>query len=60
MRIRFATTLFLILYLCTVGMGAKDDNKSEQYNYFRGYVGMISGQIQSISYNPRRVQVNQL
>ena len=49
LRIQFSATLLFIVFLCKVGMGAKDDNKSEPYNYFRDYVGLNAGQIQSIS-----------
>jgi hypothetical protein len=49
LRIQFAATLLIIFLLCKVGMGAKDDNKSEPYNYFRDYVGLNAEQIQSIS-----------
>ena len=49
LRIRFAVTLLLVFFLCKVGMGARDDNKSEPYNYFRDYVGLNDEQIQSIS-----------
>jgi hypothetical protein len=49
LRIQFAATLLFTFLLCKVGMGAKDDNKSEPYNYFRDYVGLNAEQIQSIS-----------
>jgi hypothetical protein len=49
LRIQFAATLLVTFLLCKVGMGAKDDNKSEPYNYFRDYVGLNAEQIQSIS-----------
>jgi hypothetical protein len=49
LKIQIAATLLVILLFCQVGMGAKDDNKSEPYNYFRDYVGLNAEQIQSIS-----------
>jgi hypothetical protein len=49
LRIQFAATLLFIFLLCKVGMGAKDDGKSEPYNFFREYVGLNAEQIQSIS-----------
>jgi hypothetical protein len=48
LRIQFAAALLFIFLLCKVGMGAKDDNKSEPYNYFSDYVGLNAEQIQSI------------
>src|SRR3984885_13604779 len=48
-RIQFAATLLFIFFLCKVGMGAKDGDRSEPYNYFREYVGLNDEQIQSIS-----------
>jgi hypothetical protein len=49
LRIQFAAALLFIFFLCKVGMGAKDDDRSEPYNYFREYVGLNAEQIQSIS-----------
>jgi hypothetical protein len=49
LKIQFAVSLLLVFFLCKVGMGARDDNKSEPYNYFRDYVGLNDEQIQSIS-----------
>jgi hypothetical protein len=49
LKIKFAATLLFIFFLCKVGMGAKGDDKSEPYNYFREYVGLNADQIQSIS-----------
>src|SRR5271154_4207920 len=49
LRIQSVATLLLILFLCKVGMSAKEDDKSEPYNYFRDYVGLNAEQIQSIS-----------
>jgi hypothetical protein len=51
LRIQFAVMLLFIFifFLCKVGMGAKDDDKSEPYNYFREYVGLNAEQIQSIT-----------
>ena len=49
LRIQFAATLLFVFLLCRVGMGAKDDDKSEPYNYFREYAGLNGEQIQSIS-----------
>jgi hypothetical protein len=49
LKIQIAATLLVIFLFCQVGMGAKDDNKSEPYNYFRDYVGLNAEQIQSIS-----------
>jgi hypothetical protein len=49
LKIQIAATLLVIFLFCQVGMGAKDDNKSEPYNYFRDYVGLNAEQIQSIN-----------
>ncbi len=49
LRIQFAATLLFVFLLCKVGMGAKDDDRSEPYKYFREYVGLNAEQIQSIS-----------
>jgi len=49
LRIQSVATLLLILFLCKVGMSAKEDNKSEPYNYFHEDVGLNDEQIQSIS-----------
>jgi hypothetical protein len=49
LKIQFATTLLFVFFLCKAGMGAKDDDKSEPFNYFREYAGLNAEQIQSIS-----------
>jgi hypothetical protein len=49
LRIQFAATLLFIFFLCKVGMGAKGNDRSEPYNYFREYAGLNADQIQSIS-----------
>jgi hypothetical protein len=49
LRIQFAATLLFILLSCKIGMGAKDDDRSEPNNYFREYAGLNAEQIQSIS-----------
>jgi hypothetical protein len=50
LKIQFAATvLFFFFFMCKAGMGAKDDDKSEPFNYFREYVGLNAEQIQSIS-----------
>jgi hypothetical protein len=48
LRIQFAATILFIVFLCKVGMGANDDDKSEPYRFFRDYVGLNAEQIQSI------------
>jgi hypothetical protein len=48
LKIQFAATV-LFFFMCKAGMGAKDDDKSEPFNYFREYVGLNAEQIQSIS-----------
>lgn len=49
LRIQFAAALLFVFFSCKVGMGAKADDKSEPYNYFREYAGLNAEQIQSIS-----------
>jgi len=49
LRIQFAATLLFAILLCKAGTGAKNDDKSEPFNYFREYVGLNAEQIQSIS-----------
>jgi hypothetical protein len=49
LRIQFAATLLCIFLWCKVGMGAKNGDTSEPYNYFREYAGLNAEQIQSIS-----------
>lgn len=48
LRIQFAATLLFIFLLCKVGTGAKDDDRSEPYNYFRKDGAPNAEQIQSI------------
>jgi hypothetical protein len=49
LKIQFAATVLFFFFMCKAGMGAKDDDKSEPFNYFREYVGLNAEQIQSIS-----------
>jgi hypothetical protein len=49
LKFQFAATIVFVFFLCKAGMGATDDIKSEPYDYFRQYVGLNDGQIQSIN-----------